>query len=176
MAIEEVILVDEHDKELGTMEKIEAHEKALLHRAFSIFVFNDAGQMMLQKRALSKYHSPGLWTNTCCSHPRPGESLEKATSRRILEEMGFECEMVEIFSFIYTAPFDHGLTEHELDHVFVGIYNDKPQINPEEVAEWKWIPTDQLQADVKENPDKYTVWFKIALAEMEKRGVLDADN
>ena len=169
MAIEQVILVDEQDNEIGTMEKIEAHEKALLHRAFSIFVFNDAGKMMLQRRALSKYHSPGLWTNTCCSHPRPGESLEEATQRRIVEEMGFECEMKEIFNFIYTAPFDHGLTEHELDHVFVATYNEEPVINPEEVADWKWIDMDVLLSDVKENPEDYTVWFKIALAEMMKK-------
>ncbi|NQT78446.1 MAG: isopentenyl-diphosphate Delta-isomerase [Bacteroidetes bacterium] len=166
MAIEEVILVDEQDNEVGTMEKIEAHKKALLHRAFSIFVFNNAGQMMLQQRALSKYHSPGLWTNTCCSHPRPGESLEKATQRRIVEEMGFQCEMREVFSFIYKAAFDHGLTEHELDHVFMGIYNEDPEINPEEVAEWKWIHIDELLADVKANPDNYTIWFKIALKEL----------
>ena len=172
MKEERVILVDEQDKEVGTMEKIEAHEKALLHRAFSIFVFNDAGQMMLQRRALSKYHSPGLWTNTCCSHPRPGESLEEATRRRIVEEMGFECEMYEVFSFIYKAAFDHGLTEHELDHVFMGIHNDDPLINPEEAEEWKWIDVDDLLADMKESPDNYTVWFKIALKEMEDKGFL----
>lgn len=173
MAIEKVILVDEQDNEIGSMEKIEAHEKALLHRAFSIFVFNDEGQMMLQQRALSKYHSPGLWTNTCCSHPRPGETLEEATQRRIVEEMGFYCEMKELFSFIYTAPFDDGLTEHELDHVFIGTYNDDPKINLEEVASWQWVEVDELLADVKENPDDYTVWFKIALAEMEKRKCFD---
>ena len=172
MSIEQVILVDEHDNEIGSMEKIEAHEKALLHRAFSIFVFNDSGQMMIQQRALSKYHSPGLWTNTCCSHPRPGESLDDATSRRIIEEMGFSCDMREVFSFIYNAPFDHGLTEHELDHVFMGIYNDSPEINPEEVAEWKWIDVDELLSDVQLNPQDFTVWFKIALAEMEKNGLL----
>jgi isopentenyl-diphosphate delta-isomerase len=172
MAKEQVILVDEQDNEIGSMEKIEAHEKALLHRAFSIFVFNDAGQMMLQKRALSKYHSPGLWTNTCCSHPRPGESLEEATSRRIVEEMGFTCHVKEVFSFIYKAPFDHGLTEHELDHVFVGYYNDDPLINPREVDSWKWIDTPELLADIENNPDDYTVWFKIALEEMLKKDFL----
>jgi isopentenyl-diphosphate delta-isomerase len=172
MSIEQVVLVDELDKEIGVMEKIEAHEKALLHRAFSIFVFNDAGQMMLQKRALSKYHSPGLWTNTCCSHPRPGEDLEQASIRRIVEEMGFQCEMREVFSFIYKAPFDHGLTEHELDHVFMSIYNGSPEINTDEVAEWKWVDVDELLADVVKNPDDYTVWFKIALKEMEQKGFL----
>jgi len=172
MKEERVILVDEQDKEVGTMEKIEAHEKALLHRAFSIFVFNDAGQMMLQRRALSKYHSPGLWTNTCCSHPRPGESLEEATWRRIVEEMGFACEMHEVFSFIYKAAFDRGLTEHELDHVFMGLHNGDPLINPDEVEEWKWIDVDDLLKDIDQFPDKYTVWFKIAVKEMEDKGFL----
>ena len=172
MTEERVILVDEHDNEIGAMEKMEAHEKALLHRAFSIFVFNDDGQMMLQQRALSKYHSPGLWTNTCCSHPRPGESLEEATSRRIVEEMGFTCEMREVLSFIYKAPFDDGLTEHELDHVFIGTYNEDPEINPEEVAAWMWVEVDEILADVNENPENYTVWFKIALDEMETQGLL----
>jgi isopentenyl-diphosphate delta-isomerase len=172
MADEFVILVDEQDNEIGSMEKIEAHEKAVLHRAFSIFIFNEMGQMMLQRRALSKYHSPGLWTNTCCSHPRPGESLYQATQRRIAEEMGFRCEMREVFHFIYMAPFDHGLTEHELDHVFLGLYNEDPAINTEEVEEWKWMDIDELLSDVKENPDDYTVWFKIALAEMERKGLL----
>ena len=172
MKEERVILVDEQDKEVGAMEKIEAHEKALLHRAFSLFVFNDAGQMMLQRRALSKYHSPGLWTNTCCSHPCPGENLEEATRRRVFEEMGFACEVWEVFSFIYKAAFDHGLTEHELDHVFMGLHNDDPLINPEEVEEWKWIDVDDLLADIKENPDNYTVWFKIALKEMGDKGLL----
>jgi len=172
MVHEQVVLVDELDNELGTMEKIEAHEKALLHRAFSIFIFNDAGQMMLQRRALSKYHSPGLWTNTCCSHPRPGENLKDASRRRIVEEMGFACEMQEVFSFIYKAAFDHGLTEHELDHVFMGLHTDDPNINPEEVEDWKWIDVDDLLADIKKNPDNYTVWFKIALKEMEDKGFL----
>jgi len=167
-----VILVDEQDNEVGSMEKIEAHEKAVLHRAFSIFVFNEAGQMMLQRRALSKYHSPGLWTNTCCSHPHPGEKCEEATQRRIVEEMGFQCDMQEVFSFIYKAPFDHGLTEHELDHVFMAIYNAEPEINPEEVDDWKWIDVNDLLADVEDNPANYTIWFKIALEEMENKGLL----
>ena len=173
MAEEYVILVDENDNEVGSMEKIEAHEKAVLHRAFSIFVFNDAGQMMLQQRALSKYHSPGLWTNTCCSHPRPGESLENATQRRIVEEMGFSCDMKEVLNFIYKASFDHGLTEHELDHVFIGNYNDDPVINPDEVEAWKWVEVKDLLRDVVENPETYTVWFKIALKEMKEKGMLD---
>ena len=172
MAIEKVILVDEQDRQIATMEKIEAHEKALLHRAFSIFIFNDSGEMMLQRRALSKYHSPGLWSNTCCSHPRPGEGLEDATERRIVEEMGFQCKMNGVFSFIYKAAFDHGLTEHELDHVFIGTYNEDPLINTDEVEEWKWMATDDLINDIEVNPEDYTVWFKIALKEMGKRGYL----
>jgi isopentenyl-diphosphate Delta-isomerase len=172
MAEEFVILVDEQDNETGRMEKMEAHEKALLHRAFSIFVFNDAGQMMLQRRALSKYHSPGLWTNTCCSHPRPGESLSAATQRRLAEEMGFRCPLEKAFSFIYKAAFDHGLTEHELDHVFTGTYNGDPAINPAEVAEWKWVSVSALLEDVKNNPEAYTVWFRIALREMEERRMI----
>jgi isopentenyl-diphosphate Delta-isomerase len=172
MAEEFVILVDEQDNETGRMEKMEAHEKALLHRAFSIFVFNDAGQMMLQRRALSKYHSPGLWTNTCCSHPRPGESLSAATQRRLAEEMGFRCPLEKAFSFIYKAAFDHGLTEHELDHVFTGTYNGDPAINPAEVAEWKWVSVSALLEDVKNRPEAYTVWFRIALREMEERRMI----
>ncbi|HSG68368.1 MAG TPA: isopentenyl-diphosphate Delta-isomerase [Bacteroidales bacterium] len=172
MTVEKVILVDNNDIEVGTMEKMEAHEKALLHRAFSIFIFNKAGQMMLQRRALSKYHSPGLWTNACCSHPRPGESLKQATSRRIVEEMGFSCDMREVFSFIYKAPFDHGLTEHELDHVFIGHYNGEPVINTDEVDDWKWIDVKVLLNEVHAHPELYTVWFRIALEEMVKRGIL----
>lgn len=172
MADEKVILVDELDNEIGEMEKIEAHEKAVLHRAFSIFIFNNKGQMMLQQRALSKYHSPGLWTNTCCSHPRPGESLQDATKRRIVEEMGFSCEMERVFSFIYTAPFDHGLTEHELDHVFTGKYNGAPDINTEEVSDWKWMDVEALLLDVERNPQNYTVWFKIALEKLMEKGMI----
>jgi len=169
---EYVILVDEKDNEIGSMEKIEAHEKAVLHRAFSIFVFNDAGQMMLQQRALSKYHSPGLWTNTCCSQSPSWESLEDATSRRIVEEMGFSCEMNEVMSFIYKAPFDHGLTEYELDHVFIGTYSDDPAISRDEVENWKWVDVEKLLLDVKENPEAYTVWFRIALKEMKEKELL----
>lgn len=172
MAEEKVILVDGHDNETGEMEKIEAHKKALLHRAFSIFVFNDRGEMMLQQRASSKYHSPGLWTNACCSHPRPGESTEEAAKRRIVEEMGFSCPMKESFTFIYHAPFDHGLTEHELDHVFIGTYNGDPKINRNEVENWKWIDIDTLLSDVQKNPDNYTVWFKIALKKLKEKDLI----
>ncbi len=156
-----VILVDENDNQLGLMEKIEAHEKALLHRAFSVFIFNDNGELMLQQRALHKYHSPGLWTNTCCSHQRDGESNIDAGKRRLHEEMGFVVDLTETTSFIYKAPFDNGLTEHEFDHVMVGYYNDEPDINKDEVASWKWMPLSEVKVDIALNPDLYTEWFKI---------------
>ena len=158
---EMVILVDNNDNQLGLMEKIEAHEKAILHRAFSVFILNDNNELLLQKRALSKYHSPGLWTNTCCSHPRHGESVINAGLRRLKEEMGFETEISSLLSFIYKAEFDNGLTEHEFDHVLVGRYNKNPSINKSEVSDWKWTDLDFLKKDVVSNPDLYTVWFKI---------------
>ena len=161
MTQEHVILVNESDEPQGTMEKIEAHEKALLHRAFSVFVFNDNKELMLQQRALHKYHSPGLWTNTCCSHQRMGEDSLSAGVRRLREEMGFETQLEFKGSFIYKAPFDNGLTEHELDHILVGHYNGTPQINPEEVASWRWISMDDLKTDIDTHPELYTVWFKI---------------
>ena len=161
MTQEHVILVNESDEPQGTMEKIEAHEKALLHRAFSVFVFNDNKELMLQQRALYKYHSPGLWTNTCCSHQRMGEDSLSAGVRRLREEMGFETQLEFKGSFIYKAPFDNGLTEHELDHILVGHYNGTPQINPEEVASWRWISMDDLKTDIDTHPELYTVWFKI---------------
>ncbi len=161
MKKEYVILVDTADRELGTMEKMEAHEKAALHRAFSVFIFNDRGELMLQQRAAHKYHSPLLWTNTCCSHQRQGESNIDAGKRRLKEEMGFEVDLDEKFHFVYKAEFDNGLTEHELDHVMVGYYNGEPTINPEEVASWKWIDMEVLQQDMKDHPQDYTAWFKI---------------
>lgn len=161
MKKEYVILVDTADRELGTMEKMEAHEKAALHRAFSVFIFNDRGELMLQQRAAHKYHSPLLWTNTCCSHQRQGESNIEAGKRRLQEEMGFEVDLDEKFHFVYKAEFDNGLSEHELDHVMVGYYNSEPTINPEEVASWKWINMEVLQQDMKDHPEDYTAWFKI---------------
>ncbi|HLD57519.1 MAG TPA: isopentenyl-diphosphate Delta-isomerase [archaeon] len=158
--MEQVILVDEKDKEIGLEEKIKAHKEGKLHRAFSVFVFNQKGEMLLQRRALTKYHSGGLWTNTCCSHPRKGEDVDKAASRRLKEEMGFSCGLKEVFSFIYKTGFDNGLMEHEFDHVFVGAYESEPKINPEEVAEYKWVTMEDLLKDVKKNPQNYTFWFK----------------
>ncbi|WP_223033850.1 isopentenyl-diphosphate Delta-isomerase [Hanstruepera marina] len=161
MIEEHVILVNENDEQIGLMPKMEAHEKALLHRAFSVFVFNDKNELMLQQRALHKYHSPGLWTNTCCSHQRAGESNIEAGKRRLQEEMGFVTELAETTSFIYKAPFDNGLTEHEYDHILIGRYQGVPHINPDEVADWKWMTLESVQEDIKVNPELYTAWFKI---------------
>ncbi|MFC7356941.1 isopentenyl-diphosphate Delta-isomerase [Jejudonia soesokkakensis] len=161
MKEEQVILVNEHDEQIGLMAKQEAHEKALLHRAFSVFVFNDANELMLQQRALHKYHSPGLWTNTCCSHQREGESNIEAGKRRLEEEMGFVTELKETTSFIYKAPFDNGLTEHEYDHIMVGTFNGHPSINKDEVAAWKWMPLEDVRKDITTRPKEYTAWFKI---------------
>ena len=158
---EQVILVDETDKQIGLMPKLEAHQKAVLHRAFSVFIFNDKNELMLQKRALDKYHSPGLWTNTCCSHQRNGESNMEAGKRRLYEEMGFMTELKETISFIYKAPFDNGLTEHEFDHVMIGYYNNEPNINKDEVADWKWMSLKDVKKDLNEHPERYTIWFSI---------------
>lgn len=161
MTEEQVILVDENDNQIGLMPKLEAHKKAVLHRAFSVFIFNNKNELMLQQRALHKYHSPGLWTNTCCSHQRNGESNIEAGKRRLQEEMGFVTDLKETTSFIYKAPFDNGLTEHELDHIMIGNFNDNPTINPDEVADWKWMPLEAVKADMQYNPEDYTAWFKI---------------
>lgn len=158
---EEVILVNERDEQIGTMPKMEAHRKAVLHRAFSVFIMNDRGETMLQQRAAHKYHSPLLWTNTCCSHQRVGETNIMAGKRRLQEEMGFSVDLKELFSFVYKAPFDNGLTEHELDHVMIGRCNDGPQINTDEVADWKWMKPVDIKADISNNPEVYTAWFKI---------------
>lgn len=165
MIEENVILVNERDEPIGLMPKMEAHEKAVLHRAFSVFVLNSKNEIMLQQRAHHKYHSPLLWTNTCCSHQREGETNIQAGSRRLFEEMGFQTELKELFHFIYKAPFDNGLTEHELDHVMIGYYNDAPHINTEEVEDWKWMPIEAVKSDIQNNPDLYTIWFKIIFDE-----------
>ena len=165
MVEEKVILVDKNDNPIGLMNKLEAHEKALLHRAFSVFVLNDKNELMLQQRAHHKYHSPLLWTNTCCSHQRENETNIQAGTRRLREEMGFVTELKEMFHFIYKAPFDNGLTEHELDHVMIGYYNDVPVINDDEVESWKWMKIEDIKNDMITNPDIYTVWFKIIFEE-----------
>ncbi len=167
--LEYVILVNDNDMPLGAMEKMEAHERGKLHRAFSIFIFNTKGEMMLQKRAEDKYHSPGLWTNTVCSHPHPGEDTEEAAHRRLVEEMGFDCDLKELFSFKYKAKVGGGLVEHEYDHVFIGKTDKKPVPNPEEVSDWKYVSLEDVLADIKNNPDNYTEWFKIAVKELKLR-------
>ena len=165
MEEEKVILVNEFDEQIGLMPKLEAHEKAILHRAFSVFVLNNKNEVMLQQRAHQKYHSPLLWTNTCCSHQREGESNLAAGNRRLFEEMGFKTDLKELFHFIYKAPFDNGLTEHELDHVMIGYFNDNPNINPEEVENWKWMKIEEVKLDIEKQPEIYTVWFKIIFEE-----------
>tara|TARA_B100001564_G_scaffold139648_1_gene117252 strand:- start:218 stop:742 length:525 start_codon:yes stop_codon:yes gene_type:complete len=161
MVEEQVILVNEQDEQIGLMPKMEAHEKAVLHRAFSVFIFNSKNELMLQQRAAHKYHSPLLWTNTCCSHQRDGETNIEAGTRRLSEEMGFTTALKEVTTFIYKAPFDNGLTEHEFDHVMTGFYEMDPVINKEEVEAWKWMPVEAVKPDIESNPEIYTAWFKI---------------
>ena len=163
---EQIILVDQNDVQVGAMGKLATHEKGLLHRGFSIVVKNDKGEIMLQKRARGKYHSGGLWTNTCCGHPKDREDLVSAVHRRLKEEMGFDCELKEILTFIYEVNLDKGLKENEFLHVFLGKYNNVPVLNPEEADDWKWITMNNLQADIAQNPNKYTYWFKIALTHL----------
>ena len=170
--MEQVVLVDEQDHPIGLMEKQAAHIGPHLHRAFSVFIFNSKGELLMQQRALSKYHSPGLWTNTCCSHPRDGETLEEATSRRLMEEMGMTCEMHEVYTFIYKAPVGQGLTEHEFDHVWIGRSDDTPLINREEVESWKYMSLSDLKKDIQLHPELYTEWFKITFEEMSRHAEL----
>lgn len=160
--LEEVVLVNEKDEVLGTMEKMAAHEQAVLHRAFSVFVFNTSGDLLMQQRAFSKYHSGGLWTNTCCSHPRPGEEVLAAATRRLQEEMGFTTILTKAFDFTYKAAFDNGLTEHEFDHVFKGIYEGPVHFNPNEVAAYAFMTEKELEEQIQETPDRFTAWFHIA--------------
>lgn len=168
MIVDYVILVNKNDQPLGTMEKMEAHEKGVLHRAFSVFIFNSKKELLLQKRSDEKYHSPGLWTNTVCSHPRTNEKTADAAHRRIVEEMGFNCEFEEAFSFVYKAEVGEGLMEHEFDHVFVGTSDQNPKPNPEEVGDFKYVSLEWLKSDLRTNADHYTVWFKIAIKEVFK--------
>jgi isopentenyl-diphosphate delta-isomerase len=155
-----VILVDENDNEIGLMPKTEAHQKGVLHRAVSVFVINETGDWLLQRRALNKYHSAGLWTNTCCSHPLPGESNIDAATRRLKEEMGLQCELIELFSFTYRENFENGLIEHEFDHVFLGVCNQLPVINSDEVIEYQYSAYNSVKTNIHQNPENYTVWFR----------------
>ena len=158
---EEVILVDKNDNTIGAMGKMEVHEKGILHRAFSVFVLNNKNELLIQRRAENKYHSAGLWTNTCCSHQRKGESSIQAGQRRLFEEMGFRTSLQKLFSFIYKTSFDNGLIEHEFDHVLLGFSNDKPKINSSEVDDYKWVSLELLNEDLVLRPEKYTAWFLI---------------
>ena len=162
MLEEKVILVDKNDNQVGLMPKLEAHEKGFLHRAFSVFIFNNKYQLLLQKRASSKYHSGGLWTNTCCSHPREDEDILDAANRRLDEEMGIKTSLRKVYDFIYEAKLDNNLIEHEFDHVFYGLYDEDPIINKDEVDDFKWIDMETLNDSIINNGDNYTVWFKIA--------------
>ena len=158
-----ILLVDEEDREVGYEEKLKVHEKALLHRAFSIFIFNSKEELLLQKREKGKYHSPGLWTNTCCSHQRKGETLNEAIHRRLQEEMGFDTELKERFTFIYRAEFDNSLTEYELDHVFTGVYEGPIEFNPSEVEAYRWITLEELKKELEAQPESYTYWFRASI-------------
>ncbi len=169
--MEHVVLVDTNDSPIGTMEKLEAHQKALLHRAFSILLFNTKGELLLQKRASSKYHSGGLWTNTCCSHPLPNESMEEATKRKLFQEMGIEVELEFAYKFIYKAELDKNLIEHECDHVFIGQFDGTPKANPDEVEDWKYINLSQLREDISKHPDQYTAWFKLIMQHPEMAAI-----
>lgn len=168
---QEVILVNEKDEPIGTMEKIEAHRKALLHRAFSVFIFNGKGEMLLQQRALNKYHSAGLWTNACCSHPFPGEATPDAAQRRLQEELGFNTHLEKIFDFTYQTAFDNGLIEHEFDHVFAGVYEQRITPNPEEVNDVCYKGLDDIQQSLQTHPQKYTSWFHIAFPKVKEWAV-----
>ncbi|MEP6465912.1 MAG: isopentenyl-diphosphate Delta-isomerase [Parafilimonas sp.] len=166
--MEEVILVNERDEEIGILEKMEAHRKGILHRAFSVFIFNNKKEMLLQQRAINKYHSGGLWTNACCSHPKPGEATETAARRRLKEELGFETLLKEIFHFTYNASFENGLTEHEFDHVFTGVYNGEINFNKHEVKDICFRLMEEIESDLQTHPNKFTAWFLIAFPLIKK--------
>jgi isopentenyl-diphosphate delta-isomerase len=166
--MEEVILVNEEDKEIGTMEKMRAHEKAMLHRALSIFIFNSKGEMLLQQRAKRKYHSGGLWTNACCSHPRPGENVEAAAIRRLHEELGFATSLTKVFDFIYKTSFDNGLTEHEFDHVFAGKYDGPVHPDINEIQDYCFKSMEEIERSLQTHPQKYTAWFSLAFPRIRK--------
>ena len=169
MMMNEVILVNETDEPIGTMEKMEAHRQALLHRAFSIFIFNSRGEMLLQQRADKKYHSPGLWTNACCSHPQPGEETRAAAERRLFEELGFRTELKELFTFTYRTDFDNGLTENEFDHVFTGVYDGEIQPDRAEVKDYEYRSMKRIEQELKNDPDSFTSWFRIAFPLLNKQ-------
>ena len=162
---EYVVLVDDHDKGMGIMEKMQAHIEGRLHRAISVFIFNSKKQMLLQRRAMGKYHSPGVWTNACCSHPREGETALEAATRRLYEEVRLAAKLLPAFQFVYKADMGNGLTEHEYDHVFTGKTDEEPDPAKEEVWEWKYMDVDRLKKDIEDNPEQYTAWFRICINE-----------
>ncbi|CAN5793431.1 isopentenyl-diphosphate Delta-isomerase [soil metagenome] len=163
---ERVILVQDDDTESGSIEKLEAHRRGVLHRAFSIFIMNPAGELLLQRRAAGKYHSAGLWSNSCCGHPRPGEGTHEAANRRLQEEFGFSCDLTHLFSFAYSAVLGEGLTEHEIDHVFVGWTSGEPAPDPQEIGEWRWLGIEQVRVWLEEEPEAFTAWFPDALGRL----------
>jgi len=169
--MDKVILVDVHDNVLGSMDKMEAHRKGILHRAFSILIFNSKGELLLQKRSRSKYHSGGLWTNACCSHPAPDESMDEATRKRLRHEMGIDLQPEYFYKFIYRCKLDKDLTEYELDHVFTGVFDGTPNINMEEVEDWKYVSIQSLREDVYLHPDRYTIWFKLIMNHPELKNI-----
>lgn len=165
-----VVLVDAEDNAIGTADKLEAHRAGRLHRAFSVFIFNDGGEMLLQQRAEDKYHSGGLWSNACCSHPGPGEDVESAARWRLQEEMGFTCPVEHVDELVYRADVGGGLVEYEYDHLFVGRWNGRPDPDPDEVADWRWVPMDELEDEVSRHPRRFTYWFRVALLELKAAG------
>ena len=172
---ESVVLVDESGRERGTATKLSVHVSGKLHRAVSVFVLDGEGRMLLQRRAAGKYHSGGLWSNTCCGHPRPGESSAGAAHRRLREEMGFDCPLVPAFSFAYRSVLENGLIEHERDEVFVGRFDGSPAPSPQEVDDWRWVTADELVADLSDHPRRYSAWFPIALRELLAREAGERD-
>jgi isopentenyl-diphosphate delta-isomerase len=176
MTEERVVLVDENDREIGTGEKLAVHRSGALHRAFSVFIFDPQGRVFLQRRAGGKYHSAGRWSNTCCGHPRPGEAVEAAARRRLREEMGFDCPLTAAFTFRYRAALDGGLTEHEVDHVFVGAFEGVPSPDRAEVAEWQAITLAELASDLGTNPGKFSAWLRPALdGLLERRSLIPGE-
>lgn len=165
---EQVVVVSRRDRRMGVLDKLEAHRLGVLHRALSVFVFDPVGRLLLQRRATEKYHSAGQWSNACCTHPRPGESIRLAAHRRLQEEMGFDCRLQHRGSFVYRAPLDNGLEEHELDHLFVGLFEGSPEPNPAEVMDWRWIERERLAEELASAPRSFTPWFSLALARLRR--------
>ena len=172
MAPNDIILVDEHDRPIGEEEKMRTHERGLLHRAFSVWIFNTEGELMLQQRALGKYHCGGMWTNTCCSHPRPDETTIDAAHRRLQEEMGFDCDLREVMEFIYHVDFPNGLPEHEYLHVFIGQHDTSPILNPEEASDFRWISIKELRENIAIDPEKYTYWSRLTLEKLIEKNII----